>query len=520
MDDFDEKYEELVEKVRLIEEQLEEIEEEDDPGLIDAGSCQVTLENTQFSAHWVSPEDAKSFEDCDAVTNTRDAQKLFKEASAFRDASDKHRSVEHGDLMVLTCNRGEEIPIIVDGVEVVDTAAERETNACYFIGMCIRPDGSFQEECPAGSDVTNKQNPCGDSEDPDAETFKEFIAWDTCGSGSSCEVEYDEDGNPLPAKNVEITEVTNPDSVEQADTLLKEYSQTTDSPEKLADVVTGITVVDEEESEEAGEEVNLLIGADYTIVNDEDATNPIALPIPHRDVSTVTQKSVSTSLDLKELTVTQKVTTLAKKIINKTKLPFKKIKLSSDECGNLTREPDPDEGSYDPDSEQDVLVNVDSSEVGSLEIQSSSISLGAESSDEGFAIDSTKIDLGSVMTGGYDPSQMNYILPNLLTSESARISRNEYITFVKALSLKEVTVDKETDSANNIVTIKLEVEKSGLNFASGLFLDEADPLSPEELTITFNIPKAELDAPTHDIQVCDEEGVIKTLKVYVKEEEE
>lgn len=187
MDDFDEKYEELVEKVRLLEEKLEELEEaeEEDPGLIDAGSCQVTLENTQFSAHWVSPEDAKSFEDCDAITNTRDAQKLFKEASAFRDASDKHRSVEHGDLMVLTCNRGEEIPIIVDGVEVVDTAAERETNACYFVGMCIRPDGSFQEECPASSDVTNKQNPCGDSEDPDAETFKEFIAWDTCGGSTN-----------------------------------------------------------------------------------------------------------------------------------------------------------------------------------------------------------------------------------------------------------------------------------------------------------------------------------------------
>ena len=507
MDDFDDKYEEVQEKLRLLEEKLDELENvPDDNGL---AHSEIVLDNSQFLVHWVSPEDAESFEDCDSIKNTRDAQKLFKEASVFRDKSENHKPVHHGDLLVLTCNRGEEIPIIVDGVEVVDTAAEKETNACYFVGMCVQTDGSYQEECPIDSDVTDKQEPC----DETGPTLREFVAWDTCGSGASCEVEYDEDGNPLPAKSVEITEVTNPDSVEQADTLLKEYSQTEGSEEKLADVVTGLSTTSEDTLDESffEGETNLLFAEVNPIVNGSTVDNPVALSVPHRDPSTITQKSVNTNLELKELKITEQVTTLAKKIINKIKLPFKKIKISSDECGNLTREPDPDEGSYDPDSEQEVLANVDGSEVGSLEIKSKSVSIGTESSDEGFSIDCTKIDIGSEV-----PTNMSYIIPNLYYEESKKIFRTLQIRYIEEVSLEEaVTVDKETDSENNIVTIKLKIEKSTLDFASGLVLQGED-LSEEILPITFNIPKsASHEFDWKEILIC-ENGEEKCIKVPYK----
>ena len=500
MEDIESDVEELKEKIRLVEEQLEELQEA--PNDNNLGHTEFSIGYPEFLVHWVSPDDTKSFEVCDDIKNTRDAQKLFKEASIFRDKSEKHKAVKSGDLLVLICNRSQK----------QDPSDEDEqTNACYFIGMCVQTTASYQDECPEDCDITDKQKPCGD-DDETGSTYREFIAWDTCG-GTSCEVEYDEDGNPLPAKSVEITEVTNPDSVEQADTLLKEYSQTEGSEEKLADVVTGLTVITEDTLDESffEGETNLLFAEVNPIVNDSTVDNPVALSVPHRDPSTITQKSVNTNLELKELKITEQVTTLAKKIINKIKLPFKKIKISSDECGNLTREPDPDEGSYDPDSEQEVLANVDGSEVGSLEIKSKSVSIGTESSDEGFSIDCTKIDIGSEVSPG-----MSYIIPNLTNEESQKIFRNLQIKYIEKVSLEEaVTVDKETDSANNIVTIKLKIEKSTLDFASGLVLQGED-LSPEILPITFNIPKsASHEFEWKEILIC-EDGEEKCIKVPYK----
>jgi len=177
MDDFDEKREEFEEKVKLLEERLDELESDPEENEVPPYS-EITLDGSQFLVHWITADELSTYSECSEIDNTYKAQVAFKEAAILRDdIENPGRPVLHGDLLVLQCNRSKS----EDDYE--------ETNSCYFIGMCVFVDGSFQQESPE-EDIT-----CKHTSGEENEVVREFVAWDTCGGtadGLTEDIEFKE----------------------------------------------------------------------------------------------------------------------------------------------------------------------------------------------------------------------------------------------------------------------------------------------------------------------------------------
>lgn len=167
MDDFDEKREEFEEKVRLLEERLDELEGDPEKNEVPPYS-EITLDGSQFLVHWITADEVSTYSACSEIDNTYKAQVAFKEAASLRDnIENPGRPVLHGDLLVLQCNRYKSED---------DYEETKDFNSCYFIGMCVFVDGSFQEESTV-EDITCKHTSGN-------EVIREFVAWDTCGGAT------------------------------------------------------------------------------------------------------------------------------------------------------------------------------------------------------------------------------------------------------------------------------------------------------------------------------------------------
>tara|TARA_Y100000289_G_scaffold65898_1_gene80586 strand:+ start:849 stop:1934 length:1086 start_codon:yes stop_codon:yes gene_type:complete len=176
LDDDKRLLEELQEKLKEVELKVEDLEESGDSEEItdDPGFIQVSSSSNQFFLHWININET-NFSNCDSVDSVEKAQIAFKEASEYRDnpQNDK-REVMHGDIMVLLCNTSKED----DGAGNISYP-----DACYYVGMCVFTDGVMQEENPvAGIKIASSTVDGND-------TVKQFIAWDTCGSGEAVDTE-------------------------------------------------------------------------------------------------------------------------------------------------------------------------------------------------------------------------------------------------------------------------------------------------------------------------------------------
>lgn len=491
MDDFDEKREELEEKVRLLEERLDELEDDPEKNEVPPYS-EITLDGSQFLVHWITAEEIDTYSECSEIDNTYKAQVAFKEAASFRDdIENPGRPVLHGDLLVLQCNRSKSED---------DYEETEDPNSCYFIGMCVFVDGSFQEESTE-EDITCKHT-SGD------EVIREFVAWDTCGGAEeSCPEELDDDGNPIPPTTADITEVTLPTSSDTGGTLLTEYTQYSEASSSLGSFITDLDVEESDDDEELD-----FLEANYRIRNDSDET--IAVRIKHTP-KVLKQKKISPLKSAVSLTNT--VTQFAKKVIRTTTLPFKKITLASDKCGNLSREPDPDQGSYEPDSTQEVVKEIDDT-TGNISITSAALSTESEDEDSENVIESSKIEDNEDSLLEFSVDEF-LVIPQINGTQTSALKRTDSVDYVERIALEGTPEVDSTGSDNHVVTIKLKPTVKTANYASGLYLntEDAETLS-QPFEIKFNIPKAEEPDPDsgsyQDIEIC-EDGTTKTIRVRV-----
>jgi hypothetical protein len=168
--DLKEKFQEFELKLEQLKNEIDAASEQQIVADVEQGFSDVGGGGGEqlFKIHWIEIDET-SFEECEDVESTEDAQKAFKEAAIERGVGMQSEEVLHGDLMVLLCNSAKE--------EDEETDEITYTDACYYIGMCINTDNTWhQDENPQG-DIK-----IGDSHTTGSETtIRQFIAWNSCG---------------------------------------------------------------------------------------------------------------------------------------------------------------------------------------------------------------------------------------------------------------------------------------------------------------------------------------------------
>ena len=154
MEESEDRFRELEEKVEALEELIEEgSESHEEPGFIDIQTTGVE----DFRLFWVNIGDIDTYETCEEVDSVAKAQIAFKEYAITRGG------VKNGDVLVLLCNNAKQ----------PDAEEESESDipgVCYYIGMCVVGGTPTQE--PSLSEIPSK-----------ADQY-EFIAWDSCGGAT------------------------------------------------------------------------------------------------------------------------------------------------------------------------------------------------------------------------------------------------------------------------------------------------------------------------------------------------
>lgn len=174
--DRDRLFEELKEKLELVEQRVEELEEapsEEETEQDDVSFGSVDL-NLPFRVHWVFEEDV-DFTACSDIDTVAEAQLELLKVAKKRQGDPKSHDVNHGDLLVLLCNHYK--------AEATEEAEESESestedfkDACYYVGMCVSSRGAGQV-----IPTSNANPPLGGSFVGD-DTMR-VIVWDTCGGG-------------------------------------------------------------------------------------------------------------------------------------------------------------------------------------------------------------------------------------------------------------------------------------------------------------------------------------------------
>lgn len=171
--DRDRLFEELKEKLELVEQRVEELEEapsEEETEQDDISFGSVDL-NLPFRVHWVFEEDVDS-STCSDIDTVAEAQLELLKVAKKRQGDPKSHDVNHGDLLVLLCNhyKAEETE------ESESESTEDFKDACYYVGMCVSSRGAGQV-----IPTSNANPPLGGSFVGD-DTMR-VIVWDTCGGG-------------------------------------------------------------------------------------------------------------------------------------------------------------------------------------------------------------------------------------------------------------------------------------------------------------------------------------------------
>lgn len=136
--------EELKEKVKLVEEALEDIQEDDDSEEIEDFSV-FDWYQSKFVLHWVTDEEYDSSD----IQNLEGVKTVFLEAAQSRDSAEC--SVQHGDMMIIG-------------------------GSCAWFALCVVPNPK-QKHDPHLPEVAKTE---GDNK-------REFVVWNACaGTGDPC----------------------------------------------------------------------------------------------------------------------------------------------------------------------------------------------------------------------------------------------------------------------------------------------------------------------------------------------
>lgn len=451
--DLNEKFKEFELKLEQLKNEISEASEQDIAADFEQGFTDVGGGSSAplFKIHWVEVSET-SFEKCEDVKTTEDAQKAFKEAAIERGIGMRSEEVLHGDLMVLLCNSAKE----------EDEESEEVTynDACYFIGMCINTDNlGHQDENPQGDiKIGESQTTSGDS------TIRQFIAWNSCGT-ENC---------PEDPDAIQIDELVPPES-EGGDEEVKGIEMKSSFGDTIKAKVHELqsmtfTKKDPDDSDDDGEDpieyVMFKNGIEYDAGALFKFSNYINEATDGYDVkANVNQVSLSSS------------SATIEEVKYKTRAyELQKISLMADSCGALKRERAKDENGDDIEAEKiNLLTKLDES--GS---QHTISSLGVIEGSEEVSLGS--LDLQSLLVtdepfiSGNNPP--DFFVPAIIDANGSDgvVSGIEEKKEVKLLNDFKIEITSSpVGESCTAVTITPKFKKQDFTFHSGLLTKVADP---------------------------------------------
>ena len=177
--DRDDLLDELKQKLELVEERVDEIEESSDEeggdeDNVDLGELELNL---PFRVHWVFIEDTAESA-CVNIDTVVKAQNAFLIYAHSADDSSSKYDVNSGDLLVLMCNHSSTSPIDPDD----ENSNHKFDDACYYVGMCVSSRLAGQEIISHDNFPQLGASFVGGGE-------KKILVWDTCGGSESAETE-------------------------------------------------------------------------------------------------------------------------------------------------------------------------------------------------------------------------------------------------------------------------------------------------------------------------------------------
>ena len=194
-DEQDDLLEELREKLELLEEKIDELENlsdtDDISPEVEADILTAKLEGeVPFHVHWIFADDLDY--DCSSVDTVVKAQNLFLEKSYEFDADSSKPRVRHGDLFVLMCSHASTSPKDSQNPSLGD----KFDDACYYVGMMV--DGTAPDQTIPDLPFHPQIGATGVGM-----TDRKILVWDSCGSSEDC---------PDDAEAIQIDEVIIPTS--------------------------------------------------------------------------------------------------------------------------------------------------------------------------------------------------------------------------------------------------------------------------------------------------------------------
>lgn len=500
----EEKINELEDKVKVIEQELENLIFEQDSSPAIQSSTPVSIEfqsvDQTFIAHWVSIDEATSFSTCEDIESNEDAQKLFKEISESRPPNGDKREILHGDVMILLCNTAKKTEEDEDGGEVVTYP-----DACYYIGMCFVTNGVTQE--------VNNHDPAekiGSSQTPGDTPVKQFISWNSCG-GETC---------PEEPETIELDELIFPESSGSGSEEITNGLEVTSSAsgeQELAkiDQVKKFTF-EPKEDESPDDETPTVYGL---IQNPEPARNG-GNTVGHTFNLSEEFLYKNSAYDYKATEVDRVTLSKNDVVTKKTQYSTKNIELhkqtiSSDSCGELKKEATKDE-SDEPIIETKSLLFSNSTE------SSEEFTFSALTAVEG----SAEVSIGNVFN--FDSLKKTDeliegnkvffapILENRAKADDIKATQEvEYISDMKIV-VSETAI--EDAPGCKTITIKPQFKKTKLTFNSGLMTGVTEPESDtwvDGTAGTVNVCEGDNTGTYHTLQVCNESGEEQDLRIKV-----
>lgn len=456
--DLKEKFQEFELKLEQLKTEIDAASEQQIVADVEQGFSDVGGSGGEqlFKIHWIEISET-SFEECEDVESTEDAQKAFKEAAIERGVGMQNEEVLHGDLMVLLCNSAKE--------EDEKTGEITYTDACYYIGMCINTDNTWhQDENPQG-DIK-----IGDSHTTESETtIRQFIAWNSCGD--SC---------PEDPEKLVLDEFKEPESggsEEQVDSI-KIVSPFGDTIKAKVHELQSMTFK-KNEGEGVDPENNEPPPTEYIIFKDgepsyEDGstTKPLTGSLfKFSHIVNEASDGYDVTANVNQVSLSSSSATIQDIKLNAKTYDLQKLDITSDSCGSLKREKAKDEDDVEIPPEKIKLLQKSDESGSQHTISSLSVVEGSEELSLG------TLDLQSLLVTDDlfidGPEKNNYFFtPSITLADGDKIRKSEEIELLKDFKI-EVTQTAQGDNCTKI-TITPSTKKETYTFKSGLLTEKTD----------------------------------------------
>lgn len=451
--DLKEKFQEFEFKLEQLKTEIDQASEQQIVADVEQGFSDVGASGGEqlFKIHWIEISET-SFEKCEDVESTEDAQKAFKEAAIERGVGMRSEEVLHGDLMVLLCNSAKE--------EDQESGEITYTDACYYIGMCINTDNTWHQDENPESDIkiAESHTVSGDS------TIRQFIAWNSCGD--SC---------PEEPEKLVLDELKEPESggeEEQVDSI-KVVSPFGSTIKAKVHELQSMTFKKKEG--EPNPENNEPPPTEYVMFKDGIEYDAGAL-FKFSNYINEASDGYDVTANVNQVSLSTSSATIEDIKLNAKTYDLQKLDITSDSCGSLKREKAKDEDDEEIPPEKIKLVSKSDESGSQHTISSLNVVEGSEEVSLG------TLDLQSLLVteepfiSGANPP--DFFVPAIIDANGSDgvVNGIEEKKEVKLLNDFKIEItESPVGESCTAVTITPKFKKQDFTFHSGLLTKVADP---------------------------------------------